>query len=114
MANFQVYDLFAKCEAGDIRARFTTKKPNSISVVANQDNNDGVLAPAHASNGVDLALVHEGSLSLKELKKVTIDSYFWYIWINRIAGMIYLTIIGAVVYNYMKQKSAAQEKVKEQ
>jgi len=96
MANFQVYDLFAKCQAGDIRVRFTTKKANSVSLIAKQDTENGILAPIQTSNGINKALLVAGTMSKTRLEQVAIDSYFWSVWINRVIG--FLALIGSVAF----------------
>lgn len=102
-ANFQIYDLFAKCEAGDIRARFTVKNPKTLSVIAKQDTPDGILTSAVASNGVEMTLVSEGKMSTAELEKRFKDSYFWYIWVNRFVGMIWFAIMCFVGYTHLSK-----------
>lgn len=113
-SNFQFYDLFAKCEAGDIRAHFTVKNPKTLSIIAKQDTPDGILTSAVSSNGVEMALIAEGKMSIAELERRFKDSYFWYIWINRFVGMIWLVVMCSVGYIHFSQKNVSEPSNNEQ
>ena len=66
------------------------------------------------SDSVDMALLAEGKMSKVSLEKLHIDSYFWYIWVNRAVGAILMAIVGYNVYLWALSRKNKDETPKEE
>jgi len=66
--DFQLGDLFSKCDAGDVRVSFSARVPrNGVSVIALQQDATGTMAPFTTLNGRSLVLVQEGIRSVPQM-----------------------------------------------
>jgi len=68
LLDFQLGDLFSKCDAGDVRVSFSARVPrNGVSIIAVQQDASGRLAPFQSIGGRSLVVVQEGIHSVPEM-----------------------------------------------
>jgi len=68
LLDFQLGDLFSKCDAGDVRVAFSVRAPrNGVSIIALQGDASGTLAPFQTLGGRDIVLVQEGIRSVSSM-----------------------------------------------
>eukprot|EP00762_Andalucia_godoyi_P002103 ANDGO_02615.mRNA.1 Transmembrane protein 43 homolog len=110
LLDFQIADLFSRCDAGDVRVYFDVCIGSVASVVGQLSDSSNEIGAFTASNGVAVGLMHFGKLSLDEMTRQYQSSHFWNsVFVARVCAALF---IGSATYvhcplNYQWQPLSA-------
>merc|ERR1712086_11733 len=108
--DWQLGDVLGKafdaCEAGDIRGRFDVADAHQVSVLASVADSKGTLAAHRMSNGFELALMDEGSVSMKNLMDQEKSAIGKLIWLQRL-----LCVLWAYTFQFLVLQTALKVEI---
>lgn len=95
--DFQLGDLFSVCNAGDIRIRFSSISPSTISVLAEQQDEQGNLGLHTTSRGYHVGSIHVGKHTSRQMMDEEIRQNWWITFWSRLLLVAWSLALSALL-----------------